>query len=78
MFIKYKGTIWIRDTFAGLFCEYLYTGKYVVNASWLHYEEIKEYRFVYKEYNVFAEILELIANIMDGEGANDAERIGEE
>lgn len=52
------------DAFAGSFCEYMYTDTVVVNAKWLHYKELDEYSFTYREFREFGELPRLLAEVL--------------
>lgn len=49
------------DAFSGSFCEYMYADTIVLNAKWLHYRELDEHPFVYREFESFVNIPSILA-----------------
>lgn len=54
------------DAFSGSVCEALYAGGILVNAKWLHYEELDKYNLEYIEYNEFKDIPPIVERIIKG------------
>lgn len=52
------------DAFAGSFCEYMYTDTVVINAKWLHYKELDEYPFTYREFQEFEDLPRLLVEVL--------------
>lgn len=50
----------VTDAFSGSFCEYLYSGALVINARWLHYWEIDQYKISCIEFDDFDNLSDLV------------------
>lgn len=55
------------DAFSGSVCENLFAGTKLLNASWLRYQEFKEYNFKYWEFNKIEELGQFIKTAMEQE-----------
>lgn len=53
------------DAFAGSFCEYLYAGTLVLNAKWLHYQEVDKFAISCVEFEKFDELPVIVEKYMD-------------
>jgi len=55
------------DAFSGSVCENLFAGTKLLNARWLRYQEFKEHKFIFWEFNKIEEIGQMIKTVIEEE-----------
>ena len=55
----------VTDAFSGSVCENLFAGAVLINAGWLHYNELKKYDFRYLEFKSFNTMNEIVQKSLE-------------